>query len=177
MNCYTFEASFHGFFNQNRDNFEFSIPYFQELGEHLVNSIYEYMLLIEEEQRIKLIRELEKRKKKHAALQKKASKQIPKDLQKKKSLSMPRETNEQEQEAKPNSGIRDIQTVFKEIDRDEERRCEMEKIEKDETQLNPENGESKEEVNDSDSCSSELNGKVKESLFQEIISSINNFMT
>ena len=28
MNCYTFEASFHGFFNQNRENFEFIIPYF-----------------------------------------------------------------------------------------------------------------------------------------------------
>jgi len=34
------------------------------MGEHLVNSLYEYMLIIEEEQRVKHQRDLEKKKRK-----------------------------------------------------------------------------------------------------------------
>jgi hypothetical protein len=65
MNCYTIEASFHGFFDQERNNFEFTEQSYEEMGEHLVNSIYEYMTLVEDESRQKQIKELEKKKKKN----------------------------------------------------------------------------------------------------------------
>jgi hypothetical protein len=66
MNCYTFEGSFHGHFNEDRENFEFNESTYEEMGEHLVNSLYEYSLIIEEEQRQKWLRELEKKKKKRS---------------------------------------------------------------------------------------------------------------
>lgn len=62
MNCYTCEISFHGYFNQNRDNFEFNIPTFVEIGEQLACAIYEYVVLIEEDARLKQLKELEKEK-------------------------------------------------------------------------------------------------------------------
>lgn len=49
MNCYTLEASFHGHFDQNRNNYEFDLESFEEMGEHFVNSLYEYIIIIEEE--------------------------------------------------------------------------------------------------------------------------------
>ena len=51
MNCYTIEASFHGYFDQDRNNFEFTEQAYEEMGEHLANSIFEYMILMEEETR------------------------------------------------------------------------------------------------------------------------------
>jgi len=56
MNCYTLEASFHGYFDQDRNNFEFSETMYEEMGEHVVNSLYEYMILVEEEQRQRQIK-------------------------------------------------------------------------------------------------------------------------
>lgn len=53
MNCYTLEASFHGHFDQDRNNYEFDLESYEEMGEHFVNSLYEYIIIIEEEQRLK----------------------------------------------------------------------------------------------------------------------------
>lgn len=50
-NCYTCEASFHGYFDQERQNYEFTSKSFIEMGEHMANSLYEYMVLIENEDR------------------------------------------------------------------------------------------------------------------------------
>jgi hypothetical protein len=47
------EASFHGHFDDNRINYEFNEKSFEEMGDHLLNSLYEYVLIIEEELRIK----------------------------------------------------------------------------------------------------------------------------
>ena len=66
MNCFTFEASFHGHFNDQRENFEFNEASYEEMGEHLVNSFYEYTLIVEEEQRQRQLKELEKKKRKKA---------------------------------------------------------------------------------------------------------------
>jgi hypothetical protein len=63
MNCFTFEASFYGALNDERQTEEFSISALEKMGEHLCNAFYEYMLIIEEEERLKKIKELNKKKK------------------------------------------------------------------------------------------------------------------
>jgi len=62
-NCYTLEASFHGHFDQDRINYEFTETSYQEMGKHLVTSIFEYMSLLEEENKFKRAREAEKKRK------------------------------------------------------------------------------------------------------------------
>ena len=64
MNCYTLEASFHAHFDERRENFEFTEKSFEEMGEHLVNALWEYTLIVEEEDRQKQLRAMEKRKRK-----------------------------------------------------------------------------------------------------------------
>lgn len=64
MNCFTFEASFHGYLNEDRQTTEFSPEMLETMGEHLANSLYEYFLIIEEEDRQKKLKELNKKKKK-----------------------------------------------------------------------------------------------------------------
>ena len=51
MNCYTLEASFHAHYDDGRQNFEFTEKSFEEMGEHLVNTFWEYTLICEEEDR------------------------------------------------------------------------------------------------------------------------------
>lgn len=64
-NCYTLEASFHGHFDHDRVNYEFSEASYQEMGKHLVTSLYEYMVLLEEENKFKREREAEKKRKRN----------------------------------------------------------------------------------------------------------------
>lgn len=64
MNCYTLEASFHSHFDSLRNNYEFKHTCFEEMGENLINSLYEYTLITEEEQRLKQLKEMEKKKRK-----------------------------------------------------------------------------------------------------------------
>ena len=63
-NCYTLEASFSGHFDENRSNYEFTQHQYEEMGEHFVNTLYEYTLVIEEEQRLRQLREIDKKKRK-----------------------------------------------------------------------------------------------------------------
>lgn len=63
-NCYTYESSMHGFFDENNQNYEFDCSSYEEMGEHLVNGIYEYLMIIEEDERRRRLKDLEKRKKK-----------------------------------------------------------------------------------------------------------------
>ncbi len=58
MNCFTFEASFYAWLNENRQTVDFSPIEYQKTGEHLVNAFYEYMLILEEEERQKKIRDM-----------------------------------------------------------------------------------------------------------------------
>ena len=44
-NCYTFEASFHGYFDQERDNYEFTEKTYEEMGKRLVTCMYEQLQL------------------------------------------------------------------------------------------------------------------------------------
>jgi len=53
MCCYTLEASFHGYFDQDRCNYEFTEAMFEDMGEHLANAIFEYSQINEEEQRVR----------------------------------------------------------------------------------------------------------------------------
>jgi hypothetical protein len=63
MNCFTFESSFHGYFNELRETEEFSIEGYESMGEHLVNSLLDYLYGLEEEDRQKKIKEMNKKKK------------------------------------------------------------------------------------------------------------------
>jgi hypothetical protein len=51
MNCFTFEASFHGYFNEERETKEFSISGYKSMGKHLLNGLLEYLYILEEEDR------------------------------------------------------------------------------------------------------------------------------
>jgi hypothetical protein len=51
MNCFTFEASFHGYIDEERTTHEFNTMMLESMGEHLANSFYEYFLILEEEDR------------------------------------------------------------------------------------------------------------------------------
>ena len=48
-NCFTFEASFHGYFDHDKVNFEFTPEMYEQMGASLVSSLYEYMMLLEDE--------------------------------------------------------------------------------------------------------------------------------
>ena len=75
MNCFTFEASLHGYFDQKNTNFEFKRATYEEMGEHLANSFFEYLMIMEEEERIHKLKEIAKKKKqkqKQLALQRAA---------------------------------------------------------------------------------------------------------
>lgn len=41
MNCFTLEASFHGYLNKDRVTEEFTIEMLESMGQHLVNALYE----------------------------------------------------------------------------------------------------------------------------------------
>ena len=63
FNCFTFEASFHGHFDKENNNFEFTEGTYEEMGEHLANSLYEYLMILEEDDRRRRLKELQKKKK------------------------------------------------------------------------------------------------------------------
>lgn len=50
-NCFTLEASFHGYYTKERDNFEFTVDRYEKLGEKLVSSLFEYCMILEEDDR------------------------------------------------------------------------------------------------------------------------------
>ena len=80
MNCFTFEASFHGHFDHENTNYEFTTAAYEEMGEHLANSLFEYLMIMEEEERRRKLKEIakkKKRKQKQLLLQRAA--QIAKD--------------------------------------------------------------------------------------------------
>jgi hypothetical protein len=63
-NCFTFEASLHGFFDDHNVNYEFSESSFESMGYHLVNSLYEYVMILEETDRLRKLKEIQKKKNK-----------------------------------------------------------------------------------------------------------------
>jgi hypothetical protein len=63
MNCFTLEASFHGYLNEERETIEFTPAMLENMGEHLANSLYEYFLILEEEDRQRKLKELNRKKK------------------------------------------------------------------------------------------------------------------
>ena len=67
MNCFTLEASFHGYLDDERITTEFNQEALESMGEHLTNSLYEYLLIMEEEERQKKLKEINKKKKKKRA--------------------------------------------------------------------------------------------------------------
>lgn len=46
-NCFTLEASFHSWFDRENQNFEFTPDNLEQMGVALVNSLYEYILMVE----------------------------------------------------------------------------------------------------------------------------------
>ena len=61
-NCFTLEGSFHGFFDSERVTHEFTPEKYEEMGASVVNAIYEYVMMQEEEERRKQINKVERMK-------------------------------------------------------------------------------------------------------------------
>jgi hypothetical protein len=52
MNCFTLESSFFGYFSEKRETVCFSIRDFEKVGEILAKSLFDYVMLKEEEERM-----------------------------------------------------------------------------------------------------------------------------
>lgn len=52
MNCFTLEASLHGFFDHTRETRDFITSHFLKIGKHLASTLFEYQLMCEEEDKI-----------------------------------------------------------------------------------------------------------------------------
>ena len=64
MNCYTLEASLHGFFDHTRDTTDFLVSHSIKVGKLLGKSIFEYMIMKEDDEKaIKARREEAKKQK------------------------------------------------------------------------------------------------------------------
>ena len=50
-NCYTMESSFHSFFDHENVNHELTPAMYEEMGAALVNALYEYLLIVENDER------------------------------------------------------------------------------------------------------------------------------
>lgn len=61
-NCFTLEASFHGYYTRDRENFEFTPDGYEKMGERLVYALYEYCMVLEEDDRRKQLAKIEKQK-------------------------------------------------------------------------------------------------------------------
>jgi hypothetical protein len=53
MNCFTLEASFHGYINQDRQTVELTTQMFENMGQILGEGFWEYQGMIEEDERMK----------------------------------------------------------------------------------------------------------------------------
>lgn len=51
-NCFTLEASFHGFFNSERVTLDFVHEHLKEIGSHLSTSLFEFGIMLEADERI-----------------------------------------------------------------------------------------------------------------------------
>ena len=70
QNCFTFEASFHGYFDHEKVNFEFTPETYEQIGASLVNSLFNYMMILEENERRKKLKDLGKQKHKEIIAEK-----------------------------------------------------------------------------------------------------------
>ena len=50
---FTLEASFHGYFDRDKVNYEFTESTYEQMGVNLVNALYEYVMILEEDERRK----------------------------------------------------------------------------------------------------------------------------
>ena len=64
-NCFTLEASFFGYFDKEKVTHEFTAEAYESMGVSLVNALYEYCLIVEEEERRKQLAKIERLKLKH----------------------------------------------------------------------------------------------------------------
>lgn len=69
MNCFTLEASFHGYIDRERQTVEFTTEMFEKMGDTLGSAFHEYSALIEEDekQHFQLKQQLKNKKKKMKA--------------------------------------------------------------------------------------------------------------
>ena len=51
MNCFTLEASFHGFINEDRITEELTVEYLEEMGQTLGIGFSDYLNLVEDDDR------------------------------------------------------------------------------------------------------------------------------
>lgn len=65
--CFTMEASFHGYFDKDRNQYEFTEEAYEQMGINLVNSLYEYVMILEESERRKQFKKIERMKARNKA--------------------------------------------------------------------------------------------------------------
>ncbi len=53
FNCFALEASFHGYYTKDKVTHEFTDKMYEQMGASLVNAMYEYVMLLEEDERRK----------------------------------------------------------------------------------------------------------------------------
>ena len=51
LNCFTLESSFHGYFDQERETKQFTQTHFSNVGKMLANSLFEMLIMFEEEEK------------------------------------------------------------------------------------------------------------------------------
>lgn len=61
-NCFTLEASFHGYFTKDKVTHEFTEALYEKMGAAVVNSLYEFVMICEEDERRKQIAKVERQK-------------------------------------------------------------------------------------------------------------------
>ena len=65
LNCFTLEASFLGYFNEKRITKDFTCEKLEKMGKKLGKSLYEYVMINEDDEKIreiKLLQHINKRK-------------------------------------------------------------------------------------------------------------------
>lgn len=63
FNSLTLEASFHGYFDCDKVTHEFTTESYEQMGASLVNSLYEYVMICEEDERRKQFNKVQRLKK------------------------------------------------------------------------------------------------------------------
>jgi len=118
MNCFTFEGSFHGFLMPSRETREFGAEEYQEMGEHLSNSLFEYLLALEEDERQRKFREIQrKRKRKTKSTKALSHKESKREL----NPNEPADTNGELEEEKQPMGIKTLKQIIKEVKKEEKK--------------------------------------------------------
>lgn len=94
MNCFTLEASFHGYLNKDRQTLDLTTESLEKMGEILGNGFHEYHILVEEDEKQRVILRQQMKEKKRRLKAKDISQALAKqDTNASKQLPLPHNPN------------------------------------------------------------------------------------